>query len=187
MYSCCVTGFLTWYLVYQSSSLYNNYYVAVINLFLIKNCVLKVYLNILIENIWLVLGLAQTNCKHFKRQPHRVVKHTQTISRQFLCLRFVWVCMTFFVGLVLKGLRMSITTFLLTYSLLMHCYYALMHCNFTRPNVTFYWNLCYSIIPKLKIKFFISIFFYLQVIDFIPLFQGYQRVHISYLSIYPCP
>ena len=111
MYSCCVTGFLTWYLTYQSSKLYNNYYVAVINLFLIKNCVLKVYLNILIKNIWLVLGLAQTDCKHFKRKLHRVVKHTQTISRQFLCVRFVWVCMTFFVGLVLKGLRMSIITF----------------------------------------------------------------------------
>ena len=39
---------------------------------------------------------------------------------------------------------------------------------------------------NLKLIFFYSIVFYLQVIDFIPLFQGYQRVHISYLSIYPC-
>ena len=32
--------------------------------------------------------------------------------------------------------------------------------------------------------FFISIMFYLQVIDFVILFQGYQRVNISYLFIH---
>ena len=30
------------------------------------------------------LSLAKTGCKPFKRQPHRVVKHTQTISQVLL-------------------------------------------------------------------------------------------------------
>ena len=37
--------------------------------------------------------------------------------------------------------------------------------------------------PNFKL-FFLSLLFYLQVIDFITQFQGYQRVHISYLSIH---
>ena len=82
--SFCVTVFLNWCLVYQSSSLYNNYYVAVINLCLIKNFVLKVHLNIFIKNIWLGLSLAKIGCKLFKCQPYRVVKHTQTICRFLL-------------------------------------------------------------------------------------------------------
>ena len=32
--------------------------------------------------------------------------------------------------------------------------------------------------------FFTSIMFYLQVTDFVILFEGYQRVHISYLFIH---
>ena len=32
--------------------------------------------------------------------------------------------------------------------------------------------------------FFVSIVFYLQVIGFVTLCQGYRRIHISYLSIH---
>ena len=47
-------------------------------------------------------------------------------------------CLTFFMGSVIKGLRMSTLTFFLTNSILIHCYYAF----FTRTIVTFCWNLC---------------------------------------------
>ena len=57
--------------------------------------------------------------------------------------------MTFsLVGLLIKGLRMSILIFFLTISILIHCYYVF----FTRLNVTLYWNLCYPIIPRLWIN-----------------------------------
>ena len=56
---------------------------------------------------------------------------------------------------------MSILTFFLTNSILMHCYYAF----FTRPNVTLYCVLLTS-----------HWFYYT--------FQGYQRLHISYLFIH---
>ena len=91
--------------------------------------------NFFIKNIWLSLSLAKTGCKSYK--------HTQTICR-FL-LRICLSVYDLFRGARDKGLRMSILTFFLTNSILMHCYYAF----FTRPNVTFYWNLCYSIIPKI--------------------------------------
>ena len=39
--------------------------------------------------------------------------------------------------------------------------------------------------PKLKIKFSVSLFFYLQVIDFIPLFQVIKEfTFLIYLSIH---
>ena len=47
-------------MIYQSSRLYSNYYVAVINLCLIKNFVLKVHLNIFIKNIWRFLWVSMT-------------------------------------------------------------------------------------------------------------------------------
>ena len=156
---------------------------AVINLFLIKNRVLKVYLNILIKNIWLVLGLAQTDCKHFKRKLHRVVKHTQTISRQFLCVRFVWVCMTFSVGLVLKGLRMSIITFFIDIFLIdimLWCIAASI--DLMLLFIEIYVTLLF---PNLKLNFLSVFFFYLQVIDFIPLFQVIKEfTFLIYLSIH---
>ena len=52
---------------------------AVINLCLIKYFVLNVHFNIFVKNISLGLSLAKSGCKPFKRQPHGVVKHTQTI------------------------------------------------------------------------------------------------------------
>ena len=57
--------------------------------------------------------------------------------------------MTFsLVGLLIKGLRMSILIFFLAISILIHCYYVF----FTRPNITLYWNLCYPIIPRLWVN-----------------------------------
>ena len=104
---CCVTVFLTWYMIYQSPRPSNNYYVAVI-LCLIKSFVLKVHLNILINNIWLGLSLAKTGSKPFRCQPHRVIRHIQTICR--LLLKICLSLYDLFVGLTLKGLRASILT-----------------------------------------------------------------------------
>ena len=47
--------------------------------------------------------------------------------------------------------------------------------------IQIYLTLFFRNFPKL---IFTSFVFYLQVIGFITLFQGYQRVHISYLSIH---
>ena len=88
---------------------------------------------------------------------------------------------------------MFILTVFLTNSILMHCYYAFsldqmllfIEIYFTQKHNTgkkITWSL--GIISQTLSNFFTSIVFYLQIIGFITLFQGYQKVHISYLSIH---
>ena len=109
------------------------FYIFLIAFLLSKGKVSKIIAQtFFIKNICLGLSLAKTGCKPFKRQPLRVVKHTQTICR--LLLKICLNVYDLLVGLVIKGLRTSILTFFLTNSILMHCYYAFS----TRTNVTFY-------------------------------------------------
>ena len=60
----------------------------------------------------------------------------------------------------------------------MRCYYAF----FTRPNLLFIEIYVALLFPNFQL-FFYQYCVYLQVIGFITLSEGYQRVHISYLSM----
>ena len=132
-----VIVFLNWCLIYQTSTIYKNYYAAVIDLCLIENFVLKGHLKIFIKNIWLGLCLVKIDCEPFKCQPHRVVKHSQTVCQFYLRI-YLSVYDLFWgggvEGVVIKELKMSILTFFSIISILMHCCCAF----FFGPNVIFY-------------------------------------------------
>ena len=65
-------------------------------------------------------------------------------------------CTTFFLGMLLKGLRASMLLLFLTNSILMHCYYTF----FTRPNVIFFKSLalldCFKVIKELTFLMYLS-------------------------------
>ena len=93
-------------------------------------------------------------------------------------LECVW---PFFVRLVIKGLRMSILTFFLTNSILMHCYYGFFSLYQMLLCIEIYVTLLF---PNFKLVFVTSIAFYLQVMGFITHFKAVKDFTcLIYLSM----
>ena len=101
-----------------------------------------------------------------------MAKHTQEICLSVYDL---------FVGLRLKGLRTSILTFFLTNSI----FDALLLCFFSLDLMLIFIEICVTFLfPNFKLIFNQYCILFTSVIGFMTLFQGYERVHISYLSIH---